>query len=114
MNRMRFEKAYDSAYLHLRGFIVSLDKMRQSADTEDDALHKYTYDAAKALKESLERYLKTAIHNAITRQDNPPMNPLVVRCCSCEWKGSINDTVHPKHEPNHLLCPKCLDVAEKV
>ncbi len=32
-----------------------------------------------------------------------------VECMSdeCGWVGLMSDCLHPKHDPDNLLCPKC-------
>lgn len=30
----------------------------------------------------------------------------------CGWDGDRDDCVHPKHEPNYLLCPECGETVE--
>jgi hypothetical protein len=44
--------------------------------------------------------------------DNEP----IFICCNgeCNWTGPLSDTVHPKHDPNHLLCPECYEVVEEL
>lgn len=40
----------------------------------------------------------------------------VYECCNdaCPWRGIESETVHPKHDPSHLLCPECHEVVEKA
>lgn len=37
-------------------------------------------------------------------------------CCNeaCGWIGSLKDCMHPKHEPDYLVCPECYEVVEPV
>ena len=39
-----------------------------------------------------------------------------VECCNseCNWEGFSTDCVTPKHESDHLLCPKCYEVVEPM
>lgn len=37
----------------------------------------------------------------------PAGGALLYACNACEWVGEWVNTVHPKHDPNHLLCPEC-------
>lgn len=32
----------------------------------------------------------------------------------CGWVGSIAETVHPKHVPEMILCPRCNETTESV
>lgn len=38
----------------------------------------------------------------------------VYECCSdnCPWRGPRSETAHPKHDPDHLVCPECHEVVE--
>lgn len=35
-------------------------------------------------------------------------------CCNgeCNWEGPLEECVHPKHDPEYLLCPECYEVVE--
>lgn len=43
-------------------------------------------------------------------------NEAVLICCNadCQWIGTTSETVHPKHDPTHLLCPVCNEVTEVI
>lgn len=40
----------------------------------------------------------------------------IYECCNdaCPWRGAESETVTPKHQPDHLLCPECHEVVERV
>jgi len=31
----------------------------------------------------------------------------IFECNGCDWRGPLNETMHPKHDETLMVCPEC-------